>query len=163
MYRFICEKYRIPCVVSGFEPVDMLRTAEMLLTQIAEGRAEVEVEYSRSVNDRGNVAAQQLMAEVFEECDAGWRGIGNIPRSGLMIRAKYSAFDAVAALGVKFEPARPHPGCRCGDVLRGVLTPPECKLFAKVCTPSNPLGPCMVSSEGTCAAYFKYEKKRVAA
>jgi len=162
MYRFICEKYRIPCVVGGFEPFDMLKAAEMLLAQIADGRAEVEIEYSRSVNDRGNVAAQKLMAEVFEECDAGWRGIGNIPRSGLTIRAKYAAFDAVPSLGVQFEPARPHPGCRCGDVLRGVITPLDCKLFGKACTPTEPFGPCMVSSEGTCAAYFKYGKRAAA-
>ena len=163
MYRFICEKYRIPCVVGGFEPFDMLKATEMLLAQIADGRADVEVEYSRSVNDRGNVAAQKLMAEVFEECDAGWRGIGNIPRSGLTIRMKYAAFDAVPALGVRFEPARPHPGCRCGDVLRGVITPLEFKLFGKACTPTDPFGPCMVSSEGTCAAYFKYGKRQAAA
>jgi len=163
MYRFICEQYQIPCVVSGFEPIDMLKATEMLLAQIADKRAEVEIEYSRSVNDRGNVAAQQLMAEVFEECDAGWRGIGNIPRSGLTIRLKYAAFDAVPALGVQFEPARPHPGCRCGDVLRGVITPLECQLFGKACTPTDPFGPCMVSSEGTCAAYFKYGTRQAAA
>ena len=163
IYRFICEQYRIPCVVTGFEPVDMLKGTALLLAQIADGRAEVEIEYSRSVNDRGNPIAQKILAEVFEECDAGWRGLGMIPRSGLMIRAKYAAFDAGAALGVQFEPAQPHPGCRCGDVLRGLITPPECKLFGTACTPTNPFGPCMVSSEGTCAAYYKYEKKRVAA
>ena len=163
MYRFICEQYRIPCVVTGFEPFDMLQATAMLLTQIAEERSEVEIEYSRSVNERGNVPAQKVLAEVFMECDAGWRGLGKIPRSGLTIRPKYAAFDAVAALGVQFEPAQPHPGCRCGDVLRGLITPPDCKLFGTACTPTNPFGPCMVSSEGTCAAYFKYEKKRVAA
>jgi len=162
MYRFICEKYRIPCVVTGFEPWDMLKAVEMLLEQIAGGRAEVGVQYSRSVTEHGNAAAQKLMAEVFEESDAGWRGIGNIPRSGLAIREKYAAFDAVQALHVKFEPATPHPGCRCGEVLRGVITPKDCKLFATACTPVNPFGPCMVSSEGTCAAYFKYERRRAA-
>ena len=163
IYRFICEQYKIPCVVSGFEPFDMLKATEMLLAQIAAGRSEVEIEYSRSVNDRGNVAAQKLMAEVFEECDAGWRGIGNIPGSGLAIRATYAPFDAAKALAVKFEPARPHPGCRCGDVLRGMITPPECKLFAAACTPTNPFGPCMVSSEGTCAAWFKYGNRKAVA
>ena len=162
IYRFICEQYRIPCVVTGFEPVDMLKATAMLLTQIADGRAEVEIEYSRSVTDRGNAIAQKLLAEVFVECDAGWRGLGMIPRSGLTIRAKYAAFDAVPALGVQFEPAQPHPGCRCGDVLRGLITPPDCKLFGTACTPTNPFGPCMVSSEGTCAAYFKYERRRAA-
>jgi hydrogenase expression/formation protein HypD len=140
----------------------MLKAIEMLLAQIADGRAEVEIEYSRSVNEHGNVAAQKLLAEVFEECDAGWRGLGNIPRSGLAIRAKYAQFDAAKALGVKFEAARPHPGCRCGDVLRGVITPPECKLYGKACTPTDPVGPCMVSNEGTCAAFFKYDRKRAA-
>jgi len=159
IYRFICEKYKIPCVVAGFEALDMLKAIEMLLAQIADGRAEVEIEYSRSVNERGNIAAQKLLAEVFEECDAGWRGFGNIPRSGLAIRAKYAQFDAAKSLGVKFEAARPHPGCRCGDVLRGVITPPECKLYGKACTPTNPVGPCMVSNEGTCAAFFKYDRK----
>jgi hydrogenase expression/formation protein HypD len=162
MYRFICEKYRIPCVVAGFEPWDMLKAVEMLLEQLAGGRATVEVEYRRAVTERGNAAAQKLLAEVFEECDAGWRGIGNIPGSGLAIRNKYAALDAVKALGVKFAPATPHPGCRCGDVLRGVIAPPECKLFGKACTPINPFGPCMVSSEGTCAAYYKYEARGAA-
>ena len=157
MYRFICERYRIPCVVTGFEAWDMLKAIEMLLEQIAEGRAEVEIEYSRSVNERGNVAAQKLMAEVFEECDASWRGMGNIPRSGLAIREKYAQFDAAHAFGVKFAPAT-HPGCRCGDVLRGLITPPECKLFGGHAR-LQPLGPCMVSNEGTCAAYYKYERR----
>ena len=162
MYRFICEKYKIPCVVAGFEAWDMLKTIEMLLAQIVEGHATVEIEYSRSVNERGNVAAQKLLTEVFEECDAGWRGLGNIPRSGLAIRAKYAQFDAAKALGVKFEAARPHPGCRCGDVLRGVITPPDCKLYGKTCTPTDPVGPCMVSNEGTCAAFFKYDRRAAA-
>ncbi len=161
MYRFICEKYKVPCVVAGFEAWDMLKAIEMLLAQIAEGSAKVEIEYSRSVNERGNVAAQKLLTEVFEECDAGWRGLGNIPRSSLAIRAKYARFDAAKALGVKFEAARPDPGCRCGDVLRGVITPPDCKLYGKACTPTDPVGPCMVSNEGTCAAYYRYEKRAV--
>jgi hydrogenase expression/formation protein HypD len=122
----------------------------------------VEVEYSRSVTEHGNAAAQQLMREVFEESDASWRGIGTIPRSGLAIRPKYGRFDATKALHVQFAAAKPHTGCRCGDVLRGVITPLDCKLFGRACSPVNPLGPCMVSSEGTCAAYYKYEK-RVAA
>jgi hydrogenase expression/formation protein HypD len=162
MYRFVCERYHIPCVVSGFEAWDMLNTIAMLLAQIAEGRATVEVEYSRSVTEHGNAAAQQLMREVFEESDASWRGIGTIPRSGLAIRPKYGRFDATKALHVQFAAAKPHAGCRCGDVLRGVITPLDCKLFGRACSPVNPLGPCMVSSEGTCAAYYKYEK-RVAA
>ncbi len=162
LYRFICEEYRIPCVVSGFEPWDMLKTIAMLLAQVAEGRAEVEVEYSRSVSEQGNQAAQRLMDEVFEECDVSWRGIGTIPRSGLQLRPQYAAFDAAHRLGMRFSEARVHPGCRCGDVLRGVLTPPACQLFGTACTPLHPFGPCMVSAEGTCAAYFKYEKRAAA-
>lgn len=159
MYRFITERYRIPCVIAGFEPGDMLKGIAMLLEQLATGRADVEVEYTRSVNETGNVAAQRLLAEVFEEADASWRGLGVIPRSGLAIRKRYAAFDAARKFSIQFRQAKPHPGCRCGDVLRAVITPPECKLFGTACTPANPLGPCMVSSEGTCAAYFKYAKQ----
>jgi len=157
LYQFIPERYGIPCVVCGFEAVDVMKCIAMLLAQIAEERAAVEIEYTRSVNQTGNPAAQQLIAEVFEESDAGWRGIGVIRRSGLAIRKEFSRWDA--GKSVTFRESSPHPGCRCGDVLRGVLTPPDCKLFAKACTPTNPLGPCMVSSEGACAAFYRYERK----
>ena len=140
----------------------MLKSVAMLLRQIADRRAAVEIEYSRSVSERGNVTAQKIMAEVFAPCNASWRGIGTIPGSGLAIRGAYAACDAAKALAVTFAPARIQPGCRCGDVLRGSITPLDCKLFGKACTPSNPFGPCMVSSEGTCAVYFKYERRTVA-
>jgi hydrogenase expression/formation protein HypD len=159
MYRFICERYRIPCVVSGFEAWDMLKSISMLLAQVVEGRAEVEIEYSRSVNEMGNVAARKLMAEVFEECGANWRGIGTIPGSGLEIRQKYAVYDAARVFGVHVAEAHVNPACRCGDVLRGTVTPPECTLFGRTCTPIQPFGPCMVSSEGACAAYYKYETR----
>jgi hydrogenase expression/formation protein HypD len=159
MYRFICERYQIPCVVTGFEAWDMLKAIAMLLQQLVEGRAEVEIEYSRSVSERGNVAAQNLIAEVFQECDVSWRGMGTIARSGLAIREKYGQYDAARAFGLPFAPAKVNPACCCGDVLRGLITPPECKLFGRTCTPLQPLGPCMVSSEGACAAYYKYEKR----
>ena len=159
MYRFICERYQIPCVVTGFEAWDMLKAITMLLQQLVDGRAEVEIEYSRSVNERGNVAAQTLIAEVFQECDVSWRGMGTIAQSGLAIREKYGQYDAARAFGLQFAPAQVNPACRCGDVLRGLITPPECKLFGRTCTPLQPLGPCMVSSEGACAAYYKYEKR----
>jgi hydrogenase expression/formation protein HypD len=162
MYRFITEQYRIPCVVGGFEAWDMLKAIAMLLQQLVDGRAEVEIEYSRSVGERGNVAAQNLLAEVFEPCAAGWRGIGTIPGSGLAIRSPFAAHDAERLFGLTFTPAQPHPGCRCGEVLRGVITPLDCRLFGRVCSPSNPVGPCMVSSEGTCAAYSKYERRAAA-
>lgn len=157
IYRFICERYRIPCVVSGFESWDILKSIELLLRQLAEGRAEVENEYSRSVNERGNEAAQRLMAEVFEPCDTVWRGIGIIPGSGLAIRDKYARFDATKALGVTFPEAHVNPLCRCGSVLRGAASPPDCRLFGHPCSPTHPIGPCMVSGEGVCAAYYKYE------
>lgn len=159
LYRFITEQYRIPCVVTGFEPGDMLKGIAMLLEQQATGRADVEIEYTRSVGEHGNAAAQELITEVFQEAEAGWRGLGVIPQSGLAIREKYAAFDAARKFGVQFREAKPHPGCRCGDVLRAAITPPECKLFGTACTPVNPFGPCMVSNEGTCAAYFKYARQ----
>lgn len=162
IYRFIPERYGIPCVVSGFEAGDVLRCVAMLLAQIATGRVEVEVQYTRSVNEHGNPVAQRWLAEVFEESAAGWRGIGVIPRSGLAIRAEFAGWDAAQAHHVEFREAKPHPGCRCGDVLRGVIRPTQCKLFDKACTPSNPFGPCMVSSEGACAAAYKYERKEAA-
>ena len=157
IYRFICERYRIPCVVSGFEAWDILKSINLLLAQLADGRAEVEIEYSRSVTERGNVAAQRLMDEVFEPCDASWRGIGTIEGSGLAIRQAYARYDAQKALAVKFGESRVNPSCRCGDILRGVAQPPDCQLFGRGCTPAYPVGPCMVSSEGTCAAYYKYQ------
>jgi len=157
IYRFVCERYYVPCVVSGFEAWDILKSISLLLAQLAEGRAEVEIEYSRSVSEQGNVAAQRLIEEVFEPCDASWRGIGTIAGSGLAIRETFARHDAVKALGVEFGESRVHPSCRCGDVLRGVARPSDCELFGRACTPAYPIGPCMVSGEGTCAAYFKYE------
>jgi hydrogenase expression/formation protein HypD len=158
IYRFICEQYRIPCVVSGFEAWDILKCVEMLLRQLAEGRAQVENEYSRSVNEHGNAAAQRLMDEVFEPCDSMWRGIGPIAGSGLAIRDKYARFDAAKALEVQFPEAHVNPLCRCGAVLRGVASPLDCRLFGRSCSPPHPIGPCMVSNEGVCAAYYKYER-----
>jgi hydrogenase expression/formation protein HypD len=162
MYRFIPEKHGVPCVVSGFEPWDILRSIEMLLTQIVNQRAAVEVEYSRSVSETGNPAAQKLMAEIFEPADADWRGLGTIRGSGLAIRAAYAKFDATHTLGVRFHEAQVNPACKCGSVLRGVALPLDCRLFGRACTPSNPVGPCMVSGEGTCAAYYKYEWRAAA-
>jgi hydrogenase expression/formation protein HypD len=162
MYRFIGERYGIPCVVTGFEAWDMLKAISLLLQQRLDGRAVVEVEYSRSVNEQGNTAAQRLLHKVFEPCDTSWRGMGTIAKSGLSIRQKYARFDAARTLEVPFGEAHVPKGCRCGDVLRGVLTPPECGLFGRICSPGHPLGPCMVSSEGVCAAWYKYEKRAAA-
>jgi hydrogenase expression/formation protein HypD len=157
IYRFICERYRIPCVVGGFEAWDILKSVEMLLRQLADGRAEVENEYSRSVSEYGNGAAQRLTDEVFEPCDSAWRGLGVIPGSGLAIREKYAHFDAAKMLGVQFREAHVNPLCRCGSVLRGAASPLDCRLFGRPCSPTHPIGPCMVSGEGVCAAYYKYE------
>jgi len=156
-YRFICTRFGIPCVVAGFEPQDMILSIEMLLRQKVEQRAEVEIQYSRAVDERGNAKAVALMLEVFEESEAEWRGLGVIPGSGLAIREEFEAHDAgkhFAGLEVP-EPVE-NSGCICGAVLRGEKTPLDCRLFRKACTPTSPVGACMVSSEGTCAAYYKY-------
>jgi len=156
IYRPLCEQFRVPFVISGFEGWDMLKSVAMLLEQRRARRAAVEIQYTRSVTEYGNRAAQQLLAEVFEPCDAPWRGLGVIPGSGLAIRPAYAAWDAAAKHAVAFPPSAAPAGCRCGDVLRGVIEPTDCGLFRRVCTPLAPVGPCMVSSEGTCAAYYKY-------
>jgi len=161
-YDFICRDYGIPCVVAGFEAGDMAESMEMLLQQLIDKRAEVEIQYRRTVTREGNTKAQALLAEVFEECEVEWRGVGNIPRSGLRIRDKYAAHDADKVFaGLPLPTRKKHTGCRCGEVLRGVVTPLECPLFSKRCTPTTPVGACMVSSEGTCAAYFRYAKTGV--
>jgi len=155
-YRPIAQERNIPCVITGFEPLDVLQGVEMLARQIAWGRASVEIQYSRIVKPRGNLKAQGLLAEVFEPCDANWRGIGTIPGSGLKLRERYAAFDAARALPVEVEPSVEHRGCRCGEILQGRIRPSDCPLFRTGCTPENPVGACMVSSEGTCAAEYKY-------
>jgi hydrogenase expression/formation protein HypD len=155
-YRRLAEDYGVPCVVTGFEPLDMLRGIQLLVRQVVAGEARVECEYSRLVRPEGNVKAQALLARVFEPCDAEWRGIGFIPASGLQLRAAYQKFNALAALPVEVEPAREQPGCLCGDILKGKVAPKDCPLFRKACTPEHPIGACMVSSEGTCAAEYKY-------
>jgi hydrogenase expression/formation protein HypD len=154
------DNYAIPVAISGFEPLDMLQAVLALVEMVEEGRADVANAYARSVRLEGNPAAQQAMARVFEVADAQWRGFGTVPASGLQIREEYARFDAARAFPVKVAPAKEPPSCRCGEVLRGVLLPPECALFAKVCTPQNPIGPCMVSAEGACAAYYQYGERR---
>ena len=155
-YRFLAEKYGIPGVITGFEPVDVLQGIAMLARQLHEGRAEIEIAYSRGVMPEGNPVALAAIDEVFETCTATWRGLGEIPGSGYRIREGFADFDAVRRFQPDVEPTRDPKGCRCGDVLRARMAPNECPLFRKVCTPENPVGPCMVSSEGSCAAYFRY-------
>jgi hydrogenase expression/formation protein HypD len=160
IYRGVVDEHHIPCVITGFEPVDILKAVLMLTQQVAAGEARIENEYSRVVRPEGNRLAQQVIAEVFEPVDSEWRGIGTIPLSGLGVRAELADHDALKRLPVEVEPTRENPGCICGAVLRGARTPLECTLFAKTCTPAHPVGACMVSSEGTCAAYYRYGRDR---
>lgn len=155
-YRFLAEKYGIPGVITGFEPVDVLQGIAMLVRQLHEGRAEIEIAYARGVMPEGNPVALAAIDEVFETCTATWRGLGDIPGSGYRIRDEFANFDAVRRFEPDVEPTRDPKGCRCGDVLRARIAPNECPLFRAVCTPENPVGPCMVSSEGSCAAYYRY-------
>jgi hydrogenase expression/formation protein HypD len=155
-YMFLAEEYGVPSVITGFEPVDVLQGVYMLAKQVEEGRAEVEIAYTRGVPPQGNPTAVQKVNEVFEPADAEWRGIGVIPNTGLAIREEFAAFDAVKKIPVDVPEPKEIAGCQCGEVLRGVTLPFECKLFARSCTPEHPIGPCMVSSEGSCAAYYRY-------
>jgi len=171
-YRSIVRDFGIPCVVAGFEPVDILIAILALLRQIARrregGSVEVENAYGRAVTGEGNLKAMEVMGKVFKVVDAEWRGIGVIPRSGLALGDEYAHMDALAVFGGELGSSHEtagraaaartgmSAGCRCGEVLRGVIVPPECPLFGKRCVPESPVGPCMVSSEGSCAAYYKY-------
>jgi hydrogenase expression/formation protein HypD len=155
-YQPLAEEHGVPCVVTGFEPLDMLQGVAMLARQVTAGAARVEIQYSRIVKQGGNARAREILYEVFEPCDARWRGIGVIPGSGLGIRAAYAEFDAALQLPVAVEAPREHPGCLCGEILKGKVKPAECPLFRRICTPEAPVGACMVSSEGTCAAEYKY-------
>lgn len=158
IYRDIAEKYHLGCVISGFEPVDLMEAILMLVKQIETGRQQVEIQYRRAVRPEGNAKAREILEEVFELRDDWWRGLGVLPASGYGIRAKYAAFDAEKAIPVEVEPTRQDKGCICGEILKGIRTPKECKLFGKGCTPQNPVGPCMVSNEGACHAYFRYNR-----
>ncbi len=155
-YEVVVDQFHTPCVVMGFEPLDILQGISMLVDQVEAGEAKVEIQYRRAVNPEGNPNALKTMDRVFEPCDSPWRGLGYIPKSGLAFREAYSAFDAEALFDLDVSESPEPPGCKCGDILRGMNTPVECKLFRKVCNPENPVGPCMVSSEGTCAAYYRF-------
>ncbi len=140
-FSFLCEEYRIPCVITGFEDLDLLEGVSMLLAQVAGGRSEVEIEYGRAVGMEGNQIAQRIMTEVFEACDSEWRGLGVIAGSGLDLRDRYCEHDAARRYGVEVTSGQPMHGCRCGDVLRGVLTPPECPLFDRTMHAVDSRGP----------------------
>lgn len=156
-YLPLAEKYRIPCVVTGFEPADVMQGVEMLVRQAVKGESRVEIQYSRVVGWEGSAKAQRVMAEVFVPFDADWRGIGTLPGSGLRICERYARFDAERAITVPVEELKEHSGCQCGEILKGKISPFDCPLFGKSCTPETPVGACMVSSEGSCAAAYKYQ------
>jgi len=155
-YRPIAERRGLPCVVVGFEPLDVAEGIYMLLKQIADGRSVVENQYSRLVREGGNPQALQVMYRAYEVSDAEWRGLGTIAESGLKLRKRLREFDARERFALRLPPSKEPRGCRCGDVLCGLISPKECKLFGGACKPENPVGPCMVSSEGSCAAHYKY-------
>ncbi len=160
-YRFCARQYRKPVVIAGFEPLDVLQSILMLLCQINEGRAQIENQYTRAVTADGNRKAQAVVAEVFElRPSFEWRGLGEIPASALCIRDAFSAYDAEKRFNMQYRPAAGTKGCECPAVLRGAKKPSDCKLFATSCTPESPLGSCMVSDEGACAAYFTYGRFR---
>lgn len=156
-YGFLASEYGIGCVVSGFEPLDILQSILMLVKQVINKKPQVEVQYSRVVRPEGNPTAQEAIYTVFKPCDSEWRGVGSIPHSGLSIHEDFSLWNAEVQIPVDLEPTQEPKGCLCGQVLQGKVKPPSCRHFGKSCTPGNPVGPCMVSSEGTCAAYFKYK------
>ena len=155
-YAFAAQEYGVPCVVAGFEPLDILRGLNLLLEQSARKSAEVANEYDRSVKPQGNPRAREVIRQVFEPCDAVWRAVGNIPASGLGLRPAYARFDALRRFDIPYVPAPEPEGCLCGQVLMGKARPSDCGLFGKACTPADAVGPCMVSSEGACAAWYKY-------
>jgi len=156
-YEFFAEEFHKPVVIAGFEPLDVLQSVLMLVRQLNEGRAEVENQFSRAVTRDGNLKAQALVAEVFElRPRFEWRGLGEVPYSALRIRAAYQDFDAEVRFSLPYRSVPDHKACECGAILRGLKQPQDCKVFGTVCTPDNPLGSCMVSAEGACAAYYTY-------
>jgi hydrogenase expression/formation protein HypD len=155
-YSPFFETYHLPCAVAGFESADILLAILRLSEQIASGQPMLDNCYPRAVTAEGNPKARQLTEMVFELCDAPWRGIGVITASGLRIRKEFEMFDAKKQFNIQVPESRPPKGCACGDILTGKIIPPQCPLYKKVCTPMDPVGPCMVSTEGTCAAYYKY-------
>lgn len=155
-YRPFFEKYKTPCVVAGFEPVDILQAISMLTEMIETANPGLKNAYPRAVTDEGNSKARQMLNDIFEPADACWRAIGTIAGSGLKIRDEFAVHDALKQFDIQVPDPKIPSGCACGEILIGKKIPPECKLFRKVCTPMEPVGPCMVSTEGTCAAYYKY-------
>ncbi|MBN1145270.1 MAG: hydrogenase formation protein HypD [Bacteroidales bacterium] len=156
MYHALVEKHGIAVVIAGFEPVDLLQSIYMLVCMNEEGRHGVEIQYKRVVTPRGNTKACEMVNHVFDSCDESWRGLGMINGSGLSLKEQYSRMDASLQFDVQVEPLPEPAGCICGEVLRGMKKPAECRLFGKTCTPANPIGACMVSGEGACQAYYQF-------
>jgi len=162
-YEFVASDYHRPVVIAGFEPLDMMQAILMLIRQLNAGRAEVENEFTRAVGRDGNLKAQRLTAEVLTQRDSfEWRGLGSVPFSALKIRDEFADFDAERRFAMEPRAIADHKACECADVLRGLKHPRDCKVFATACTPDNPLGSCMVSSEGACAAHYLYGRFREA-
>jgi hydrogenase expression/formation protein HypD len=161
-YEPIARDAHKPCVVAGFEPLDMLEAIARLVEQLRDGRAEVENVYEVAVSPQGNAVARQMIDKVFEPAAAVWRAMGSLPGSGLELRQPYRRYDALERFGVVMGPDVDPPGCLCGQVIQGKVKPIECGLFGNTCTPLTPVGPCMVSSEGTCAAWYKYRRQPTA-
>ena len=160
-YEHFAEEYAKPVVIAGFEPLDVMQAILMLVRQVNQGRAEVENQFTRAVTREGNLAAQQRVAQVFGlRSSFEWRGLGEVPYSALAIRPEYARFDAEQRFGLAYRPVADHKNCECGAILRGVKQPADCRLFGTVCTPDNPMGSCMVSSEGACAAHYSYGRFR---
>ncbi|MBD3177355.1 MAG: hydrogenase formation protein HypD [Armatimonadia bacterium] len=155
-YRFLPDEYGVACAVAGFEPLDVLLAVRSLVRQHETGQPQVDTQYGRAVRAEGNPKALGILNEVFEVRDSRWRGLGEIPVSGLGLAERYRSFDVEDRLGLARHPVEPNPACRCGEVLRGIMRPMSCPAFGKACTPEDPLGPCMVSSEGACAAAWQY-------
>ena len=156
-YEFVAERYGKPVVISGFEPLDVMQSILMLVQQVNDGRAEIENEFTRAVTREGNRKAQALVDEVFElRASFEWRGLGVMEKSALAIRPAFAAFDAERRFDLEYRFVPDNKACECGDILRGVKRPQDCKIFGTVCTPENPIGSCMVSSEGACAAHYRY-------
>lgn len=158
-YEFLSEKYNIPAVVAGFEPTDILQGMNSLVDMIYKKQYKITNEYKRIVRQEGNTTAVEYLDKVFDIVDTRWRGIGVIPKSGYAFNKKYEDFDALKHFDIDYEEYDGSPGCRCGEILKGKITPLQCPLFKKACTPENPVGSCMVSSEGTCAAFYKYHSE----
>lgn len=160
-YEFFAEEFEKPVVIAGFEPLDVVQAILMLVRQVNEGRFEVENEYSRAVTREGNIKAKAEVADVFELRESfEWRGLGEVPYSALRVKAAYADFDAERRFDIHYEPAPDNPACECGAILRGVKKPQDCKLFGTACTPDTPMGSCMVSAEGACAAHWTYGRFR---